>query len=209
MIVNSKTRQFQKLKGAEKLILGTVQLGLNYGINNISGKPALEESFKILDTSFKAGISFLDTAEAYGNAVELIGEYHKKTPHNFHVINKFGALSEIRDLNKNVKDNLRKLNIHSFYAYLFHSPADLTNLKSNSLFVKQLQELKQEGLIERLGISIYTHHTLPSRTRPFPAGQVFPRVRAPSSFCASSGKASLRFSWPFQWFYRASSWFCD
>ena len=49
MIVNSKTRQFQKLKGAEKLILGTVQLGLNYGINNISGKPALEESFKILD----------------------------------------------------------------------------------------------------------------------------------------------------------------
>ena len=115
MIVNSKTRQFQKLKGAEKLILGTVQLGLNYGINNISGKPALEESFKILDTSFKAGISFLDTAEDYGNAVELIGEYHKKTRHNFHVINKFGALSEIRDLNKNVKDNLRKLNIHSFY----------------------------------------------------------------------------------------------
>ena len=157
MIVNSKTRQFQKLKGAEKLILGTVQLGLNYGINNISGKPSLEESFKILDTSFKAGISFLDTAESYGNAVELIGEYHKKTPHNFHVINKFGALSEIRDLNKNVKDNLRKLNIHSFYAYLFHSPADLTNLKSNSAFVKKLQELKQEGLIERLGISIYTN----------------------------------------------------
>ena len=44
--MNSETRQFQKLKGAEKLILGTVQLGLNYGINNISGKPALEESLK-------------------------------------------------------------------------------------------------------------------------------------------------------------------
>lgn len=132
-------------------------MGLNYGINNTSGKLSMEESFKILSTAYQSGIFFLDTAEAYGNAIEVIGQYHTKTQKKFQVINKFRSLKEITDLKNNVKGSLQKLNIHSFYSYLFHSPADLSNLSAYSELKKQLQELKQEGLIERLGISIYTN----------------------------------------------------
>jgi len=40
-----------------KLILGTVQFGLNYGINNSVGKPSKIEVFNILDEAAIQGIS--------------------------------------------------------------------------------------------------------------------------------------------------------
>ena len=42
----------------EKLILGTVQLGVNYGINNSEGKPSLEKSFDILNMAYER--NFID-----------------------------------------------------------------------------------------------------------------------------------------------------
>jgi aryl-alcohol dehydrogenase-like predicted oxidoreductase len=61
-----------------KLILGTVQFGLEYGVNNQKGIPSSNEIKKILDFAFKRKINILDTAEAYGNSQERIGEYIKK-----------------------------------------------------------------------------------------------------------------------------------
>ena len=40
----------------KKIILGTVQLGLNYGINNKLGKPSEKAAFEILDTAQKSDI---------------------------------------------------------------------------------------------------------------------------------------------------------
>jgi len=57
-----------------KIILGTVQFGLDYGINNNNGKPNNNEIKSILDYAFDNKINFLDTAEAYGNSHEIIGE---------------------------------------------------------------------------------------------------------------------------------------
>ena len=37
----------------EKIILGTVQLGINYGINNTKGKPNEQEAFDILKTAYE------------------------------------------------------------------------------------------------------------------------------------------------------------
>jgi aryl-alcohol dehydrogenase-like predicted oxidoreductase len=67
-----------KFKMLNKLILGTVQLGVNYGINNSEGKPSLAKSFDILNMAYENGIRTLDTAEAYGNAQEVIGAFHEK-----------------------------------------------------------------------------------------------------------------------------------
>ena len=63
-----------------KLILGTVQLGLNYGVNNSSGKPSKEKAFDILNSAYDGGIRTLDTAEAYGNSQEVIGSFMKDNP---------------------------------------------------------------------------------------------------------------------------------
>jgi signal transduction histidine kinase len=42
-----------------KLVLGTVQLGLNYGINNSSGKPSQKDIFGILDLAHEQKIESL------------------------------------------------------------------------------------------------------------------------------------------------------
>ena len=74
----------------EKLILGTVQFGLDYGINNKNGQMSEQEVFDILDLSKSKGISYLDTAAAYGNSEERIGSYiAQKNDTFFKIITKF------------------------------------------------------------------------------------------------------------------------
>lgn len=58
-----------------KIILGTVQFGMNYGVSNSAGKPEKEEVFQIFEQAAKAGVENLDTADTYGNASELIGDF--------------------------------------------------------------------------------------------------------------------------------------
>ena len=58
-----------------KIILGTVQFGLNYGINNTRGKVPVQEVHRILDYAYSKGIMTLDTAAGYGDSEEIIGDY--------------------------------------------------------------------------------------------------------------------------------------
>ena len=65
-----------------KLILGTVQFGLDYGINNKSGIPSSNIIKQILDYAMSNGIEILDTAEAYGISQQRIGQYHQLSKKN-------------------------------------------------------------------------------------------------------------------------------
>ena len=49
-----------------KLTLGTVQLGMNYGIANKIGKPNSDESYDILVAALNGGINTVDTSIDYG-----------------------------------------------------------------------------------------------------------------------------------------------
>ncbi len=51
-------------------------MGLPYGINNCNGKINQEDSFAILHKAIDSGISLLNTAESYGDANQLIGDFH-------------------------------------------------------------------------------------------------------------------------------------
>ena len=68
-----------KIKGLDisALSLGTVQLGLSYGINNADGKPSQETANAILDAALAGGINTLDTAGAYGDSEVVIGNWLK------------------------------------------------------------------------------------------------------------------------------------
>src|SRR5688500_5343857 len=57
------------------LTLGTVQLGLDYGIANRDGRPGEAEAEAILETAITGGITTLDTARAYGEAEAVIGRW--------------------------------------------------------------------------------------------------------------------------------------
>ena len=63
-----------------RLSLGTVQLGLTYGVNKNHGKPSEEEAFAILNTALDGGVNCLDTAAAYGDSEVVIGKWLKTIP---------------------------------------------------------------------------------------------------------------------------------
>ena len=49
-----------------RLVLGTAQLGMKYGVANTLGQPSTHVSQKIIDTAVEQGIVCFDTAVAYG-----------------------------------------------------------------------------------------------------------------------------------------------
>lgn len=133
----------------EKIILGTVQLGIPYGINNATGKPSEAEAFKILDFAFEQQIRMLDSADSYGDALKVIGKHRLITGKVFKIINKFTI--DNKPLDEKIQDCLRHLSSSSLYCYMYHHFKDYISGK-----VKQdLDRLKEGGTIERIGVSIY------------------------------------------------------
>ena len=133
-----------------KLAIGTVQLGLPYGINNRTGKPNLEESFRILDCARKYDIRTLDSADAYGDSIQVIGSYLSAKPEStFHIISKF--VDDGAPIKEKLYNTLAQLGAQQLYGYLYHRFDDY--LAGN--YRKELLQLKQDEKIVRIGASIY------------------------------------------------------
>ena len=49
-------------EGAQKLVIGSAQFGMSYGIANVHGRPTDIEIKSILDFASKHGINTIDTA---------------------------------------------------------------------------------------------------------------------------------------------------
>ncbi len=138
----------------EKLILGTVQMGLDYGINNSSGKVSLGESFKILECAFDSGIRILDSAEAYGDAHQVIGAFHKAHPDKiFEIITKLPHQVDAGIYDK-VLRYLNELEVSELKALLFHS---FESYRKNITNFDVLLELKAQNKIDYIGVSVYTN----------------------------------------------------
>ncbi len=149
-----------------KLCLGTAQFGLNYGVANKNGKPSLEKAFEMLDFAFERGIRFFDTAQAYGNAEEVLGEYLSIRTHltGYHIISKlvpkaFDDDSEcvFKDIEEAVVSSLKKLKIKALDGFLFHTPEYIYRED----LVEQMIRVREKGLVKNIGVSIYeTKHAL-------------------------------------------------
>lgn len=144
------------MKQIEKIILGTAQLGMKYGINNSEGMPSLGNSMKLLSFAFDQGIRILDTAEGYGKSLTRIGEFHKFNPKKkFKVISKISSKSFGFDKDKVfslTKESLQKLQLDNFEAVLLHRFDDI---KEYPELIREIIELKKKGLLKNIGCSIY------------------------------------------------------
>ena len=111
-----------------KLILGTVQFGIPYGINNAAGQVTKEKSFAILDHAYANGITYLDTAAGYGESEAVIGEYLAKYPEkDFNIITKFSGNANCE---VSLLDSLKKFATDKIYSVLFHSFQHYQNAKN-------------------------------------------------------------------------------
>lgn len=144
----------------KKLILGTVQFGLNYGINNQIGQPPIPEVFEMLAYASSKGVTCLDTAEDYGSAPQLIGDFHSryKENHKFKVISKISHNYKKEEfVLEHLKCNLDILRVSSLEGYLFHN---FLMYKSSPELLNDLTRLKDKGFLKKVGVSIYTNEQL-------------------------------------------------
>lgn len=148
------------MQTTNKIILGTAQFGLEYGVNNIKGKPDYETVKEILNLAHKKNITFLDTAEAYGNSHEIIGKYHANSNHKFRIITKFSPLKKDlpNNISERIKHHLKTMNINSIYCFMFHSYIDYK--KYFNLFRLELLELKKMGVINKIGVSLHSNNEM-------------------------------------------------
>lgn len=143
----------------KKIILGTAQFGLNYGINNKKKKPNSEEVFNILNYAYSNGVQILDTAESYGNAEIIISDFIKEFPKkSFKIITKNCPTQvSVDNITERILSSCDSFNVQQLYGYMFHN---LNGLRKKVRLYDKLLNLKQTGIIKNIGISLYENHEI-------------------------------------------------
>ncbi len=134
----------------ERLGLGTVQFGCDYGIANKKGQTPIPEAFKILKCAEKLGVKILDTSSGYGDSENVLGAFLSENNYSFDVVSKFissgGLLEDV------FKCSLSRLRSKRLYGYLIHHFKDY---KNNPRLWKSLERLKKKELVKKIGFSLY------------------------------------------------------
>ena len=138
-----------------RLALGTAQFGMRYGISNVSGKVSQEDGKAILKYATSAGIDTIDTAMAYGDSEQVLGNIGVEA---FKVVTKLPEIPEhITDIEgwviKAVKDSVSRLGVESLYGLLLHRPVQLSEPKGIKI-LSALRLLKELGIVKNLGVSV-------------------------------------------------------
>jgi aryl-alcohol dehydrogenase-like predicted oxidoreductase len=139
-----------------RLALGTVQFGQNYGIANSTGQMSRSEVEKILELARLKGINTLDTAIAYGESENVLGKIGVQ---DFNIISKLPELptacSNIKKwMESQLNDSLKRLRLDSIYGFLLHRPQQLLEPGNKNLW-STLLDFKTQGLVKKIGFSIY------------------------------------------------------
>jgi aryl-alcohol dehydrogenase-like predicted oxidoreductase len=147
-----------------KLALGTVQLGMDYGIANRQGAPTVVEAHALLAASASNGINSFDTSPTYGTSEDVLGSYLAGVDtEDLFIVSKFKYDTDLAfDLEKIwtavrpiVEQSLVRLGIDKLPLILYHKGAAESMEQVNKIVPELLNRLKHENLIAHGGISLY------------------------------------------------------
>ena len=149
--------------GLSEMTLGTVQLGLNYGIANTLGKPGRDTAYAMLQTASDCGINSLDTAQGYGDAESIIGDYFRRSPGAKEMIvttkialSAGGDISEKtveRELTEKTEFSLMTLGVKQLRYLLLHHGEDM--YKAGGAVNRVMEKLVKRGYAQEAGVSVY------------------------------------------------------
>lgn len=146
--------------------LGTVKLGRDQEVKYPSGFtiPDDNEVRDLLSLSQELGINFIDTAPAYGNSEERLGQLMSNS-NDWVIMTKVGEIFENGQSSFNfsaehtrmsVERSLKRLKRESLDMVLVHSNGDDMHIINNEGALEELDRLKQKGLIQSYGMSTKT-----------------------------------------------------
>ena len=147
--------------GAARLALGTVQFGLPYGVANTQGQVSYDQAEAMIGAIRTAGIDTIDTAIAYGEAETVLGCIGVS---DFRLFSKVPALCD-RALAvgswvvAQVEASLERLGVSRLGGLMLHAPDDLLGPHGSDL-ARGLLRVRDAGLVERIGLSVYSPEQL-------------------------------------------------
>ncbi|MBA4386474.1 MAG: hypothetical protein C0404_00750 [Verrucomicrobia bacterium] len=151
-----QTRPFAEYE-LSRLMLGTVQFGLPYGVANRTGQPGYDGVRAIVAAALDGGVNCFDTAAAYGTAEEVLG----RVLHDLGASGRVMVVTKVRPLTsdeladptlaaraieQSVAESRRRLQLDCLPAVLFHREADAVHLDV-------LGRLQTKGWLRYAGVS--------------------------------------------------------
>ncbi len=165
-----------------RLMLGTVQFGLPYGVANRTGQPSYEEVRDILRAAVDGGVNCFDTAASYGSSEDVLG----RALDELGVADRVVVATKVRvlkpeeradpaaaaaALERSIDESRRRLRLGCLPIVLFHAEADAP-------YVDVLTRLQAAGLVRHVGVSCDTR---PGGALQFAADPRFAALQIPGN----------------------------
>jgi spore coat polysaccharide biosynthesis protein SpsF (cytidylyltransferase family)/aryl-alcohol dehydrogenase-like predicted oxidoreductase len=151
-------------QSAEKMVIGGVQFGLDYGISNTLGRPNMGTINSIISTAVNNNSYFIDTAKDYGNSEKRIGKViaQSNLKSRLKIVTKLSALdnypndSDLETIRALVRESVYSscfnLGLQNVDYLMLHRAEHLT--KWQGCVWDELLQLKSLGVINKLGVSV-------------------------------------------------------
>jgi aryl-alcohol dehydrogenase-like predicted oxidoreductase len=142
-----------------RLMLGTVQFGLNYGIANRVGQPTYETAREIIACAYDGGVTCLDTAALYGDSEEVLGralsdlkiaDRMTVATKVCHLADDLSASEADAIVEESVACSLRRLRLDVLPICLFHDEDNFIR------YADSLLKLRDRGVVRCAGSSVTT-----------------------------------------------------
>ena len=172
----------------KKTILGRTNLELNkdaFGALPLQ-RATKEEAARILLKALDGGINFFDTARAYSDSEEKIGETLSSRRREFFIATKTQAKTG-EALKKDLAASLEKLKTDHIDVYQFHNPQFIPRPGDESGLYDAALEAKAQGKIRFIGIS---NHTF-SRAKEAVESGLYDTLQYPFSYLSTEEEQNL------------------
>ena len=143
-----------------ELVVGSAQLGLAYGAANRTGKPDRKSALRLVTKAVAAGVGTFDTARAYGDSEDRLGEALKDRP--IRTITKLSPLTELSSqaasdaviaaVDDSIAKSLAALKRERLDCLLLHRASQLTAF--DGAVWKRLEHHLAVGSVATLGVSV-------------------------------------------------------
>lgn len=144
-----------------RLMVGTVQLGMPYGVANQVGQPSYSDALAIIAAALEGGVNCFDTAAAYGTSEEVLGRalHELKVADQVLIVTKIRPLTtdELADaelarraIEQSIEESRRRLGLDCLPVVLFHREPD-------ARYVEILESLRARGWLRHIGVSCDNH----------------------------------------------------
>ncbi|MBN1545540.1 MAG: aldo/keto reductase [Syntrophaceae bacterium] len=163
-----------------RLVLGTAQLGMPYGIANKIGKPDFSSALSIVQAAWESGISEFDTAQVYGDSESILGRIFTELGivQKVKVTTKLKpirAFEDGRTLHQFVSESMERLKLSQLECLLLHRE-DMLDMLDND-FRESLLTLVQKEYVRYLGVSVYS----PKRVKQALEYNIFHAIQIPAN----------------------------